>query len=166
MRVLVLCIFVVLFSSLVVNAGMVQRSKTTMIVVHHSDSDQGNVEIFRRYHVGHNGWDDIGYHYVVCNGRGGDDGEIQTGRQESLQGAHAGKSGINRNAISVGVCLVGKGNFTTKQKAALLLMLVELCRKYDIVPSTDTIQSHHGDCPGKNLGLDAIITQVQEEINK
>jgi len=148
----------------VVYATMSVRDKTTMIVVHHSDSEQGNAESIRRYHVDHNKWDDIGYHYVITNGKGGTDGEVQTGRREDLQGAHAGKSGENRNSVSVGICLVGKEEFTDKQKDALVGKLVELCKKYNIVPSIETIQSHHEKCPGDILQLPAIIELVSKKM--
>lgn len=160
-RKLFLVVTFILSFSIVVQAAMKKREKTTMIVVHHSGTDSGNVESFRRYHVDTNGWDDVGYHYVITNGNGGPDGEIQTGRDEELQGAHAANSGPNRNACSVGICLVGKDKFTDLQKEALITKLAELCIKYDIDPSAETIQPHHEQCPGDHLDLSDIILEVQ-----
>lgn len=149
-----------------VKAEMVARKATSMIVVHHSATSRGNVEVFRRHHVDVNRWDDVGYHYVITNGNGGPDGEIQTGRKEHLQGAHAGKNGPNRNSVSVGICLVGEDSFTDQQRVSLVAKLVELCRKYDISPSEKTIQPHHGDCPGKGLDLKGVIKAVEAELSK
>lgn len=145
-------------------SGMLVRQRTDIIVVHHSETETGNVETFRTYHVNVKKWADIGYHYIICNGSGGRNGEIQAGRREDLQGAHAAKTGPNRNANSVGVCLVGKGNFTSAQYEALLVTLTELCQKYGIAPSEATIQGHHGDCPGPGLNLQQVILKVRDRL--
>lgn len=131
-----------------------------MIVVHHSDSTRDNVETIRRFHTSsEREFNDIGYHYVILNGNGGSDGEIKTGRDEEVVGAHAKTEG--RNFHSVGVCLVGKNTFTERQKDALVKKLTELCRKYNIQPSAETIVSHHATCPGTGLDLIKIIDLVK-----
>ncbi|MDD4989580.1 MAG: N-acetylmuramoyl-L-alanine amidase [Candidatus Pacebacteria bacterium] len=134
-----------------------------MIVIHHSASASGNVEAFRSWHL-QRGWLDVGYHFVICNGRGGADGEVQVGRSENLVGSHAGNPAPSRNRFSVGICLVGEDSFTPAQIKSLTAKLVELCRKYRIVPSAATIQRHHADCPGKGLDLNAIIVEVQRQL--
>lgn len=50
----------------------------------------------------HNGWDDIGYNFLV-----GDDGNIYEGRGWGIKGAHSPKY----NANSLGICFIG--NFTS-----------------------------------------------------
>ncbi|MDD5050809.1 MAG: N-acetylmuramoyl-L-alanine amidase [Candidatus Pacebacteria bacterium] len=143
---------------------MAERRETSMIIVHHSAGLNGNAQIFRDFHVHQRGWEDIGYHFVICNGHGGGDGEIETGRAENLVGAHAGNPHPSRNRFSVGICLVGENIFTPEQLKSLKAKLIELCRKYHIVPSAQTIQRHHPDCPGTGLNLEAIIAQVQKEL--
>ncbi len=59
--------------------------------------DIGAKEI-RRWHVHGNGWDDIGYHFVIRR-----DGTIERGRALDIPGAHTG----GRNEHSIGICLVG-----------------------------------------------------------
>jgi N-acetyl-anhydromuramyl-L-alanine amidase AmpD len=59
--------------------------------------DIGVAEI-RRWHVGENGWSDIGYHYVIRR-----NGELEAGRPVGSVGAHA----KGHNTGSIGVCLVG-----------------------------------------------------------
>lgn len=49
------------------------------------------------------GFHDIGYHYVILS-----DGTIQTGRPENEEGAHC----EHHNIDSIGICLVGKIEFT------------------------------------------------------
>jgi len=60
------------------------------------------VEEIRRWHVGDNGWSDIGYHWVIRR-----DGTIEEGRPENIAGAHT--RGHNRD--SIGVCLIGGKTF-------------------------------------------------------
>ena len=146
-------------------AKMEDRKETTIIILHHSATENGNVEIFRRAHkerVDKNGqkWPDIGYHYVITNGNDGPDGEIQKGRDIRKQGAHA----KGRNADSVGICLVGNDKFTDKQKKALIQLLADLCQKYKIEPSSKTIQRHHEECPGQGLNLSDIIKKVRQKL--
>ena len=67
----------------------------TRIVIHHAEAPGGDREFIKHVHVDKNGWRDIGYHAIICNGqshgswRAGEDGEIQEGRPEGMQGAHA-----------------------------------------------------------------------------
>lgn len=160
MLVVVLAMAAVLFSSVSAQAEMKDRTATTRIVVHHSATASGNVETFRQYHRSQ-GWDDVGYHFVITNGTKGDtDGQIQVGRPIEKVGAHA----KGRNADSVGVCLVAIDEFTGAQKEALVKLLVGLCKKYGISPSTDTIQRHHEQCPGTGLDLGDIIARVKAKM--
>lgn len=138
--------------------SMDTRKKTEVIIVHHSATAGGSADSIRRYHKEKNKWEDIGYHYVITNGDGGKDGEIQTGRSEELVGAHAGKE---RNRNSLGVCLIGNDTFTEKQVEALAKHLVKLCTKHKITPSKETIQRHHEECPGDGIDLDKIIQKVK-----
>lgn len=139
-----------------------ERRETTMIVVHHSATTGGSVEAFRDHHVNVNGWDDIGYHFVIGNGQGAEDGEIQIGRAEHLQGAHA-RSGASesRNPYSVGVCLVGNNEFTVEQQISLAVLLAKLCCSYNIEPSEQTIQRHHQECPGDSLDMKRVVERVK-----
>lgn len=78
--------------------------KITHIVVHHSlteDGDTKNWDAIRKYHIEHNGWSDIGYHYGIEKIRGKI--TLQYGRKVSKIGAHVG--GMNKNTI--GICVVG-----------------------------------------------------------
>lgn len=142
-----------------------KRASTSMIVVHHSDSTYDNVETIRRFHMSsEREFNDIGYHYVILNGNGGPNGEIKPGRDEEMVGAHAKTE--SRNFRSVGICLVGKDVFTDKQKDVLVKKLAELCSKYNITPSAETILPHHATCPGKGLDFTEIINRVQDKWGK
>ena len=52
----------------------------------------------------------IGYHKIICR-----NGKIENGRPEYWIGAHV----KGKNEISLGVCLVGRDNFTDKQFSSL-----------------------------------------------
>lgn len=89
------------------------------LVVHCSDSpntmDIGAEEI-HEWHK-ERGFDGIGYHYVVRRS-----GEVEEGRPHYWQGAHV--RGYNNE--SLGVCLIGKDEFTMKQMYALEMLLYQL----------------------------------------
>src|SRR6185503_19274337 len=61
------------------------------IIVHHSASTSGNAAAFARLHR-RKGWDDVAYHFVIDNGRGGPDGALEITSRWRVQkhGAHAG----------------------------------------------------------------------------
>ncbi len=90
-------------------------------VVHQSVDD------IRRYHQQHNGWRDIGYHWVIE-----EDGKLGPGRPESEPGAHVG----GFNAHTIGVCVTGHGDFapfTPLQTAALVRLCARLCSEHTLV---------------------------------
>lgn len=84
-------------------------------VIHCSDSPQGRGTDAKNIHRWHleNGWDGIGYHYVIL-----EDGTIQNGRPEYWKGSHT--RGYN-NAL--GICLIGKDSFTEAQYFSLFNLI-------------------------------------------
>ena len=83
-----------------------------LLVVHCSDTDNRenvNAADIHKMHLGF-GWDGIGYHKIICRS-----GEIENGRPEYWIGAHV----LGKNDVSLGVCLIGRDNFTEKQFIAL-----------------------------------------------
>lgn len=102
--------------------------KVNKIIVHCSDTEGGSMEAIRNYHINVKGWTDIGYHFVIDNGSGAEDGIIQVGRPESQVGAHC----LNENHDSIGICLVGETAFTAAQLNSLMLLCQSLLRKYEL----------------------------------
>jgi len=79
------------------------------IVLHHSATDEGSAPIFDRMHRA-NGWDELGYHFVIGNGTNSSDGQIEVGTRWPKQkhGAHCKVVGHPEyNDVGVGICLVG-----------------------------------------------------------
>lgn len=123
------------------------------IVIHHTATSRGNVESIHEAHL-KRGWLGIGYHFVIGNGDGMGDGEVEpTFRwRQQLHGAHAGENEHNQHGI--GITLVG--NFekqppTTAQLAAVKRLVSTLKAGYGMT-SGDVVS--HKDikataCPGK-----------------
>ena len=110
------------------------------IVVHCSDSLWGNAAAIYRWHTDPkprgNAWGDIGYHAVIGNGFPETsrryvrecDGLLEPGRPMDRMGAHVG--GANRG--SLGVCMIGKTEFTSDQFNALERLLVVWASLYRV----------------------------------
>ncbi len=120
------------------------------IVIHHSATEAGSAESFARTHNQRfeNG---LGYHFVITNGDGGPDGQVQVGPRwrKQIQGAHTGGTPQNEyNERGVGIGVVGTCNDCLPTKAQLA-SLEKLCRflmrEYDI-PAGNVIG--HRDAPG------------------
>lgn len=113
----------------------------TNVIVHASDSSFGNAALITKWHVTERGFDNIGYHYVILNGRLGPyklnsyfDGHIETGRpldddsdmELDEKGAHA--FGYNN---AVGICLIGlSGTFTENQIRCLGFIVRKLREQF------------------------------------
>ena len=93
------------------------------LIIHCSDTpksmDVGAKEIGRWHEQ--RGFNKIGYHYVIRR-----DGSLEVGRMESVIGAHC----FGQNRRSLGVCLVGRGEYTKKQFTALKRLSDELKNRY------------------------------------
>jgi len=132
------------------------RKKTEMIVIHcaatKASMDIGATEI-KKWHVDDNGWDDIGYHYIIRRS-----GLVEAGRPEAFKGAHAPAV----NSKSIAVCLIGgmaddggaENNYTLEQFLSLKDLIKKLIKSNsnikEILGHCD-IQDNKQDCPGFNL---------------
>lgn len=92
------------------------------------------------------GWSDIGYHYVIRRS-----GVVENGRDEDKIGAHV--YGHNRNTI--GVCVVGRKDFSPKQLESLKAMVKGLCHKHSLDPTEDVLGHYELDskksCPNIDM---------------
>ena len=87
-------------------------NKVEFLVVHCSDTQNSNDLKALDIHKMHLnfGWDGIGYHKVIRRS-----GKVENGRPEYWVGAHV----KGKNQISLGVCLIGRDQFTKKQFISL-----------------------------------------------
>ena len=132
------------------------RKKTDSIIIHcaatKASMDIGYKEI-RKWHVEDNGWDDVGYHFIIRR-----NGQLEKARPEGYSGAHA----PSHNSRSIGICLVGgmaddggpENNFTLEQFLSLKDTINMVLEKYpqikEILGHSD-VQDNKPNCPGFNL---------------
>lgn len=140
------------------------------IVLHHSLSLDSNSllnwDSIRRWHVNHNGWRDIGYHFGIE--RFSNEYEILVGRMPNETGAHCTHSGMNRK--SIGICVVGDfdASFPSDELLnKLRKFILGLMTVLDIPPEQvighrdaglmdgfDWRKGEYKSCPGKKFPLD------------
>ncbi len=149
------------------------KTKSTQwrhIVIHHSASASGSAKSFDRFHREErrmpNG---LAYHFVIGNGRGMEDGEIQIGNRwkKQIEGGHLTSYALNQ--ISIGICLVGdfqKTKPTTRQMKQLEALVKYLMKRTNIPVSRVTthtlIHPKHTLCPGKNFPTKAFRKALEE----
>ncbi len=137
------------------------------IVIHHSASLSGNAAIFEADHRKRGMTNGLGYHFVIDNGYGGEDGAVEIGPRWTKQfdGGHLKGDDINR--ISIGICLVGdftKAPPTPKQVASLKALLKHLRKLTVITPGQ--VKPHNG-MPGQStewpglLPVDVLVQSLQ-----
>lgn len=144
------------------------------IVMHHSATVEGNVERFDKEHrlkkLG-----GIAYHIVICNGKGGDDGQVERGRSDDVKGA-----GVRaNNAGSLHVCLVGNfhapelhctGKPTKKQMNSLGVQLFTWKGEYGNLQltdhRTDALKEYPTACPGSYFPTPAVKEWYRTCTNK
>lgn len=99
------------------------------------------------------GWNGIGYHYVICR-----DGTIEAGRPVEKIGAHV--YGFNR--FRLGIVWVGIDEPTPTQYLTLVHLIACLCTKYklyeDNVKGHNEFPSQSKTCP--NLDMDMLRRDV------
>ena len=128
------------------------------IVLHHTATSEGDVAVIDKEHQKRKDssgepWRGIGYHFLIGNGKGMKDGEVEpTFRwKEQADGAHAGS--LKHNERGIGICLVGNFNKTapTKKQLASLKKLMDWLREETGIPDERVLK--HSDikttaCPG------------------
>ena len=117
-------------------------AKITNVIIHCSDSEFGSASEIRRWHI-QNGWDDIGYDWVILNGLLVPEtknqkrlymecmnGMIEVGRKVDgdniLVGKEVGAHTLGYNDKSLGLCLIGVKDFTPKQFYSLAILCREI----------------------------------------
>ncbi len=141
-------------------SGRISR-RWTHIVIHHSATENGGAKGFDKYHRQKNGWDELGYHFVIGNGTDTPDGFVEVGSrwQKQKHGAHCKTPDNYFNEHGIGICLVGdftKTRPTSRQVASLKRLVRFLSDARGISP--DRVISHRTanrttQCPGRYFKL-------------
>ena len=119
-----------------------------LLVVHCSDTDNGedlSASDIHKMHLNF-GWNGIGYHKVICRS-----GKVENGRPEYWIGAHV----KGKNDVSLGVCLIGRDDFTKLQFSSLEAVLREWKSLYPdakILGHRDTGNTSK-TCPNFDIGV-------------
>lgn len=139
--------------------SVLKRSSMRYIVVHCSDSTWGNAEEIHRWHI-ERGFKKIGYHFVILNGKEKSkqpydesrDGIIEIGRNIDETGSHA----LGFNSNSIGICLIGKKQFSKKQFDVLRKLIRKLQKEYNIptenvIGHCETPKANGKTCPNFDM---------------
>jgi N-acetylmuramoyl-L-alanine amidase len=125
---------------------MLVKKEIKLLVVHCSDTkNSSNLDAtdIHKMHLNF-GWDGIGYHKIITRS-----GKIENGRPEYWIGAHV----KGKNKISLGVCLIGRDNFTKKQ----FISLERVLKKWKSIYPSAKIVGHKDTgntkktCPNFNV---------------
>jgi N-acetylmuramoyl-L-alanine amidase len=124
-----------------------RRESVTHLIIHCSDSPWGDHRAISEWHrvrgFDRAGDTYCGYHYIIENGLpsysvlkdgvrcAARDGLVVTARPACYWGCHA----LGFNDRSLGICLIGVRDFTTRQMDALEQTVRALCEQYDIPPA-------------------------------
>ncbi|MCR9141221.1 MAG: N-acetylmuramoyl-L-alanine amidase [bacterium] len=140
------------------------------ILIHHTASDIGNLDYYKKFHVEQRGWSDIAYHFIVNNGSMNTTiGQIE--ESDLWKSRKANLSTRNWYANYFGIAVVLVGNFERHkpaplQQEALITLLTNLATRYDIPP--ERIVGHrevqNTACPGKHLNMNEIRAAVKKNL--
>jgi len=137
------------------------------IVIHHSASDSGDAASIGKYHKDKKGWvNGLGYHFLIGNGNGSEDGQIEAGNRwdDQLDGAHAGNDKYNKNGV--GICLVG--NFENEKPSSSqlssLTYLINYLQERCNIPKNEVLM--HKDfrktaCPGSLFPYNEVMADLR-----
>ena len=128
------------------------------IIIHHSNNDWGSAKRYDNYHLKKYKNGGLLYHYVIGNGNGSADGEVESSERWLNQepGGHVHQSADEYNKWGIGICLVGdfeKRPPTRKQMKKLLALTKLLMARFRIpaenILTHKRVNSTH--CPGKHF---------------
>ena len=137
------------------------------IVLHHSAQPEGGYPEIDREHRSRLGSAGCGYHFVIGNGTGSPDGQIEVARRWSDQRGAAHCRDAKTPAVNdygIGICLVGnldQDGPTPKQIEAAQSLVDYLESRYNIPTSNVDVHARLAQnptaCPGKHFPAQAIL---------
>jgi hypothetical protein len=142
------------------------------IVLHHSASASGNYDQIDAEHRKILGINGCGYHFVIGNGTGSRDGQIEVSQRwiNQKQGAHTRNARTHdADEYGIGICLVGDFDQqppSAKQLAATKALIDYLNKRYNIAPEGLQTHAHLAAtktvCPGKFFPSEAILMVTKD----
>jgi len=136
-------------------------AKWRYITIHHSGTIEGNAEVFDRNHrIRRLGG--LFYHFVIGNGTGSQDGEVEVGWRWMRQKEVERKGDIQ-------ICLVGDFNrqeMSSAQHASLVKLLTILMKQYPIplnhIRRHKDIENKITECPGRNFPFYRLLAELRK----
>ena len=137
------------------------------VVIHHSASNSGNADSIGKYHKNERGWENgLGYHFLIGNGNGSRDGQIEVGNRwdDQIDGAHAGNGEYNKHGV--GICLVGnfENDYPTSSQISSLTYLINYLQKRCNIPRNQVIMHRtfrKTVCPGSHFPYNKIMARLR-----
>lgn len=139
------------------------------VIIHHTHRDPDSIDSIRNLHINKNGWEEIGYHYVIGNGNKTNvDGRIYETRSTKFMGAHV----YGHNTDSIGIALIGNFDKTTptkKQIESLTQLIIKIAKEHNI--KIENIKGHREfpgvtkTCPGKNFDMNELREKLKTELS-
>jgi N-acetyl-anhydromuramyl-L-alanine amidase AmpD len=137
------------------------------IVLHHSAAAKGNYDQIDGEHRKILGFDGCGYHFVIGNGTGSGDGQIEVAQRwtNQKQGAHCRNARTHDvDEYGIGIVLVGDLDQqppTPRQVAATQALVAYLSQKYRISQNGIRTHAHLAAtptvCPGKFFPSESVL---------
>src|SRR5690606_11961840 len=137
----------------------IERPRWRWIVGHHSGVNTGSARVYDRYHRERRRMENgLAYHFVIGNGTGSKDGEIEIGGRwtRQLAGGHVRRDEVNEHGI--GICVVG--NFESDRPSPAQLASFEALVGWlqrDLLAGRPAFAVHreidrnHTVCPGRHF---------------
>lgn len=138
------------------------------IVIHHSATPNGGARAFDHFHRAkrrmQNG---LAYHFVIGNGNGARDGQIEVGTRwkKQIRGGHC--SNQEMNEVGLGICLVGNFEVTrpTRRQMHALVTLTQYLQNLCEIPDSHVILHREVKqkstlCPGRKFPADDLRRQL------
>jgi len=146
------------------------------IVLHHSAGASGNYDQIDGEHRKILGFDGCGYHFVIGNGTGSGDGQIEVAQRwtNQKQGVHCRNARTHDvDEYGIGICLVGdfdQQRPTPRQVAAAQALIAYLSQRYAIAPSRVETHAHLAAtktvCPGKYFPNETILPVTRDAMSR
>lgn len=158
--------FLLLIILITISVFLYWPGRWKYIVIHHSAGDFGNIEHLKKIHNRRQSAEPINaisYHYIIGNGNGMPDGDIESDirKDYNLWGMHVSARNWDRNFRGLGICIVGnleEGEMTAKQYQSLIKLTKQLMTEYNIdfedVGFHGKIEGESTKCPGKHFPIE------------
>ncbi|MBN2505609.1 MAG: N-acetylmuramoyl-L-alanine amidase [Verrucomicrobia bacterium] len=151
-----------------IQGAAVRKGRWKYIVLHHSGTPSATMRAMDNYHRNTRHMENgLAYHFVIGNGKGIQDGDIEVTRRwtRQLNGGHLASDKLN--AVSLGICLVGNFDQTppTPRQMDSLVALVEALRRrcnlrVSAVKTHQQIHPGHTRCPGRLFDMNKLVKRM------